>query len=134
MEKTKLKESPVITVKRSKTGLGIYTKSEINKGDFVIEYIGERISNAEADKRLGMYLFELNKRVTIDGSSRKNIARYLNHSCLPNCEAWIKKGKIMIIARRKIKAGEELTYDYGKEFFNGFIKPIGCKCVKCSAK
>lgn len=127
---------PILKIKKSKTGLGIFTFSDIPKGQFVLEYIGEKINNAEADKRGGRYLFELNSRVTIDGSSRKNIARYINHSCRSNCEPVIdtRKGKILIMSRRKIKAGEELNYDYGKEYFNNFIKPFGCKCDKCQEK
>jgi SET domain-containing protein len=126
------KKSPRVKVKRSKAGLGLYALEDIPKGQFIIEYIGEVISNDEADRRLGRYLFELNKKQTLDGSSRKNIARYINHSCRPNCEVDIKKGKVLISARKKIQAGEELNYDYGKEYFNGFIKPFGCRCEKCT--
>ena len=60
-----------------------------------------------------------------------NKARYLNHSCRPNCETDIVKGKVYIYAKRNIKSGEELTYDYGKEYVDDFIKPYGCKCLKC---
>ncbi|GAC1413154.1 MAG: hypothetical protein NVSMB66_4360 [Candidatus Doudnabacteria bacterium] len=114
--------------------MGLFTLSDIPKGYFVVEYDGERINNAEVERRGGRYLFEINSRLTVDGSSRKNIARYINHSCRPNCEPDIKKGRILIISKRKIQAGEELGYDYGKEYFNDFIKPRGCKCIKCSAK
>jgi hypothetical protein len=60
------------------------------------------------------------------------MARYINHSCRPNAEALISKGRVWIWSRRNIKAGEEIAYDYGKEYFEGVIKPIGCKCEKCA--
>jgi len=71
---------------------------------------------------------------TIDGTIRENTARYINHSCRPNCEVEIKKGKVLVFSKRNIEAGEELSYDYGKEFWNEHIKPIGCKCLKCLNK
>ena len=76
------------------------------------------------------YLFDLDEKITIDGSARSNLARYINHSCKPNCEAvhYTDANEIGIEAKRKIKAGEELTYDYGKDHFNEYIKPYGCKC------
>ncbi len=118
-------------IKRSKSGLGLFANKDYKKGEFVIEYVGEIIDNDEADRRLGKYLFELNKKETLDGSARKNVARYINHSCRPNCEVDIKKKKVLISTRKKVLAGEEFTYDYGKEYFNGFIKPSGCRCEKC---
>ncbi len=130
----KKNDHPVALVKRSKSGLGLYAKKPFKKGEFVIEYIGEIIDNDEADRRLGKYLFEVNKRETLDGSSRSNIARYINHSCRPNCEVDIKKKKVLISARKKIAIGEEFSYDYGKEYFTGFIKPVGCICLKCQEK
>ncbi|MGL1245549.1 SET domain-containing protein, partial [Vibrio parahaemolyticus] len=64
------------------------------------------------------YLFEVNKNKTIDGSDRANIARYVNHACKPNCEAEITKGRVFYFSKRAIKAGEELSVDYGKEYFD----------------
>ncbi len=120
-------------MRRGTHGLGLFAQEEIKKGQRVIEYIGEIIDNDEADRRQGRYLFELNKKETLDGTARKNIARYINHSCRPNCEADVKPRlkKVYIMAKRRILPGEELNYDYGKEYFEGFIKPIGCMCVKC---
>ncbi len=120
-----------LKVVRSKTGLGLVTTLPIKKGEFVIEYDGPRLTNEEADKKLGKYLFEVNSKVTIDGSGRKNIARYINHACRPNCEIDIKKGRVFISAKKNIAAGEELNYDYGKEYWNHFIKPYGCLCASC---
>ncbi len=119
-----------LDVKKSGAGLGLYAGEAIKKGSKVIEYIGEKVTADEANKRGGMYLFELNSRWTIDGKDRKNTARYINHACgsAANCEAEITKGRIWILAKKDIPAGAELAYDYGAEMFEEFIKPHGCKC------
>lgn len=119
---------------RSLAGFGLKTKKSYKKGDFVIEYIGIKKKNKDVEEDTTKYLFELNNKYTIDGSPRWNIARYINHSCRPNCEVDIIKGQIKIFAIKDIKEGEELTYDYGKEYFNEFIKPYGCICEKCKIK
>lgn len=130
-----LSPTPSLIVKRSPAGgLGLVTQSPIKKGEFVIEYIGPILTNKEADKKAGKYLFQINSRKTIDGSVRSNIARYINHSCKPNCEVDIKKGRVLISAIKNIKAGEELSYDYGEEYFDYYIKPHGCRCAPCKAK
>lgn len=123
-----------LKVKRGVSGLGLFTLDPIEKGGFVIEYTGEVLTLKEANERGGQYLFETSKNRFIDGSSRSNTARYINHSCRPNCEVDIKAGRIYVFAKRNIKAGEELNYDYESEFFDQYIKPFGCRCVKCSAK
>lgn len=125
------KSGYALTVRRSSTGLGLFTEDPVKRGKFIIEYYGHVCTRNEADKKGGKYLFEINSRKIIDGSPRYNLARYFNHSCRPNCETSIVKGKVYIYAKRNIEAGEELTYDYGKEYFNDFIKPRGCRCVKC---
>ncbi len=121
-----------IQVKRSKAGLGLFAVSPIKKGTTIIEYIGERISAAKGDELDNRYIFNINTRYDIDGSPRYNTARYINHSCRPNCEAINRRGRIFIVAKRGIKAGEELSYHYGKDHFEGFIQKLGCRCVKCS--
>jgi len=118
-------------VKRAATGLGLFATKPIPRGTKIIEYVGPRISNAEVEKSNGKYFFGLNKQWSIDGRGRENIARYANHSCGPNAEAIITGGRIWICSKRNIKAGEEITYHYGKEYFEGIIKDIGCKCPKC---
>lgn len=125
-----------VIVKRSSAGLGLFANQLFQKGDLVIEYIGETISADEANVRGGKYLFELNDNWTIDGKCRKNIARYINHSCKPNCypELDDKEERVFIYAKKKIAAGEELTYNYGKEYFNIMIKPMGCRCESCLPK
>lgn len=120
-----------LIVKKSLAGLGLYTKTPLKKGEFVINYTGKMITSKEADEKCGKYLFEINSKWTIDGSGRNNLARYINHSCRPNCEAYIVGKKIKILAKKNIRAGEELSYNYGKEYFDEFIKPFGCRCKKC---
>jgi uncharacterized protein len=121
-------------VGRSRTGLGVFATKPIAKGDFIIKYWGPRLPNKKADELDNRYLFEINKRWTIDGSPRRNIARYINHSCRPNAETDIVKGEILISAIKNITPGDEITYDYGKDHFEGFIKPKGCQCEKCREK
>jgi len=121
-------------IARSRTGLGLFATKPIEKGDFIIKYWGPRIPNKIADEMDNRYLFEVNKQWTVDGSIRRNIARYINHSCRPNAESDIKKGEIIICAIKNIAPGDEITYDYGKEHFDGFIKSKGCKCDKCREK
>jgi SET domain-containing protein len=121
-------------VRRSKAGLGLFATAPIRKGAFIVRYSGRRITNAEADADENQYLFELNSRWTIDGKSRANVARYINHSCRPNAEVYFVGHTIKIRARRNIKPGEEIGYDYGRDHFNAYIKPKGCKCIKCNEK
>jgi SET domain-containing protein len=116
------------TVRRSNAGLGLFAKSKIAKGDFVIEYFGPLLDDAASHAKGGKYLFAVDDDLTIDGSGRQNLARYLNHSCRPNCEAEHDGKRIFIYALKNIKPGEELTYHYGKEYFEDFIKPLGCRC------
>lgn len=122
-----------VAVKRSKAGLGLFAVMPIKKNTTIIEYIGERIPVSKGDALDNRYIFSISTRYDIDGSPRYNTARYINHSCRPNCEALNRRGRIFIVAKRAIKAGEELSYHYGKDHFEGFIKPLGCRCVKCSA-
>jgi uncharacterized protein len=119
-----------LVVRRSRTGLGLFAETAIPKGACVIEYIGVPLSKEEEDKSRSKYLFEINTRKTIDGAPRWNTARYINHSCRPNCEPNIHKGRVYIHARRTIKPGEELNYDYGKAYFDQFLKDV-CACPKC---
>ena len=119
---------------RSRTGLGLFATKPIRKGDFIIKYWGRRIANKLADEIDNRYLFEINSRWTVDGATRRNIARYINHSCRPNAESDVVKGEILITAIKNIAPGDEITYDYGKDHFEGFIKPKGCQCEKCREK
>ena len=120
---------------RSRTGLGLFATKPIKKRTIIVEYRGRRVTNEEADRleaRNSRYMYELNSRWTVDGSSRNNVARYANHSCRPNAESDTIRGrKVILRAIKNIKPGDEITYDYGEDYFEAFLKPIGCKCVKC---
>jgi hypothetical protein len=119
-----------VKVKRGAHGLGLFATGPIKKAAIIAEYWGRIITEEEADRCAGKYLFELEKNMAIDGKSRKNIARYINHSCSPNCEPQehVKPQRVFIVAKRDIKPGEEFGYNYGKEYWDEHIKPIGCRC------
>lgn len=125
-------------------GRGMYATRAIPKGTRVIEYVGERITQGEANRRDAarlarrqggddgcVYLFEVNKRSLIDGDVEWNTARLINHSCRPNCEPRNIRGRIWIIALKNIPAGAELTYDYGFEFDNWRDHPCRCGHPGC---
>src|ERR1043166_6191989 len=82
-------------IRRSRTGLGLFATKPIHKGDFIIKYWGRRVPNKIADEIDHRYRFEINSRWTVDGSPRRNIPRYINHSCRPNAETDIVKGEIL---------------------------------------
>ncbi|WP_315812652.1 MULTISPECIES: SET domain-containing protein [unclassified Bradyrhizobium] len=123
---------------RSKTGLGLFATQPIKKGTKIVRYFGPLLDSKKADEDAieNKYLFELDKRWTIDGSVRENVARYINHSCKPNAESDVKprKKKIFIRAIKNIEPGEEINYDYGTDYFKAYLKPIGCKCDACEKK
>jgi hypothetical protein len=125
-------------VGRSPTGLGLFATKPIKKGTKIIRYFGPLLDSKKKkdDAIENKYLFELNNRWTIDGSVRKNVARYINHACKPNAESDVKprKRKVFIRAIKNISPGEEINYDYGTDYFKAYLKPIGCKCVACENK
>jgi len=121
-----------VVVKRSSAGFGLFAGEDIPKGACIIEYTGRELAPGEEFTARSKYLFEINSKKTIDGSPRWNTARYINHSCRPNAEPEIHKSRVFIFAKRNIKAGEELAYNYGKNYFDNFIKPHGCRCLKCA--
>jgi SET domain-containing protein len=112
-------------------GSGVYAIEPIAKNKRIIHYAGEKISNRESLKRELRYIrtghiwcFKLTNRTVIDAGVGGNIARFINHSCRPNCYIDIKEGVIWIRAARSIRRGEELTYDYNTDG-EGLIK---CRC------
>lgn len=121
-----------LKVARSKTGRGMFALEPIPKGACIIEYIGRPVGMEEMARDAGKYLFWVSDFAMINGNIKENTARYINHSCAPNCEVDGPDGRIFVVARRNIKPGEELTYDYGDEYFNKHIKPRGCLCTKCA--
>ena len=131
------------TIKNSKIhGTGVFATRNINKQTKIIQYIGEKVTRTEGNKRSekrllkylnseqdgSVYIFELNAKYDIDGSPLYNKARYINHSCNPNCEVDIKNGEIWISSIKNIKKGQELTYDYGFEFDEDDFMDHKCKC------
>ena len=130
----RLSPSRHLRIGRSKAGLGLFARVPIKKGRFIIRYIGRKIRTETADELDTRYLFEINTRWTIDGSSRRTRARYINHSCRPNAEVYFVKHVIKIRAIKNIKPGDEITYHYGRNYFDAFIKAVGCKCAACARK
>lgn len=125
-------------------GRGVYATEAITAGTRLIEYVGERITKPEAlrreDERLArqrrggdgsVYIFELNQRHDLDGRSRRNPARLINHSCNPNCLADTVRGRVWIVAKRDLAAGEELTFDYGFSYKEWRLHPCRCGAPGC---
>ena len=126
-------------------GRGVYARRAIPDGVKIVEYTGERITKAEAARREQarlarrdrgqdgcVYIFELNARHDLDGRTRGNVARLINHSCAPNCRVEIVRGRIWIVARRDIAAGEELTFDYGFKFSEWRHHACICGTTRCA--
>lgn len=125
---------PKIVVKKSSAGKGLFADEDIKKGTRIIQYIGRKIDNKEAEEKANRYIFEVNSKWSLDGSPTYNIARYANHSCDPNGITASYPGarhKIYIEARRKILKGEEITVDYGEEYTSVYIKKENCRCSLC---
>jgi SET domain-containing protein len=121
-------------VGRSATGLGLFAAAPIRKSAAIIEYRGRRIPTKLAQeldrRRANKYLFEIDRRWTIDGSSRRNIARYVNHACDPNAEAVLRGGRMIFRALKDIPADAEITIDYGEEHMALYFSK-GCRCPAC---
>lgn len=125
-------------------GRGLYARQAIPDGTRIIEYVGERITKAEARRREQermerqrrggdgcVYIFVLNRRHDLDGRTRGNLARLMNHSCAPNCRAETIRGRIWLFARRDIAAGEELSFDYGYPYKEWRLHPCRCGAPRC---
>lgn len=127
-------------------GKSLFLKEDVKKGDKIIEYVGEKITKKEAERRIDIidqqvkstgkpseyYIFELNKTHDIDGDVDYNPAKYINHSCEPNCEIEVKGGRIWIIALRDLKKGEELSYDYAWDIDDDYEeRPCHCGSKHC---
>ncbi|MDQ3651682.1 MAG: SET domain-containing protein [Acidobacteriota bacterium] len=118
-------------VKRTATGLGLFAVVPLPARKRLIEYTGPLVSTAEVEQRGGKYFFEINPKWSIDGSPRSNTARYINHSCRPNAEAFISGKRVWVWSKKDIPAGAEITINYGRAYFEDHIKPVGCKCERC---
>ena len=120
-----------LAVKRASAGRGLFALEPIPKGACIIEYTGRRITDEEWVQSRSRYLFKVTEKKTIDGWDKDNTARYINHSCRPNCQIEIHRARVFVMAKRAIRPEEELAYNYGKEYFEQILKPIGCRCLKC---
>jgi hypothetical protein len=141
-----VKTPPPVEVRPSAiAGLGAFATRPIQKGARIIEYVGERITPAEADARYAdgpsapdlVLLFTVDARTVIDAGMNGNDARFLNHSCEPNCEAVTERRRIWIYALREIEPGEELTYDYnltGDDDIGARAAQYGCRCRTSSCR
>jgi SET domain-containing protein len=119
---------------RSRTGLGLFATRPIKKRVRLAEYKGPLLDVKAAERaeaRGNRYLFEVNGRWTIDGKSRRNVARYFNHSCNPNADTSIQGKRVFIYTLRAIKPGEEITYNYGIDYLKNVIGRSSCKCPRC---
>lgn len=123
---------------------GVFAAADIPPDTWILEYIGDRITKKESQRRgldliekakqtgeAAVYIFTLNNRYDLDGAKENNPARYINHSCDPNCEAFIEKGRVMIYSKRAIQAGEELSYNYGFELDTWEDHPCRCGTDRC---
>jgi len=115
------RRAPLFVVRHSPIhGYGVFAARRIRKGTTVIEYLGDRVSHAQADERYEdkdpndnhTFLFTVDAKTVIDGGVDGNEARYINHGCDPNCQSTTLNKRIFIEAIRTIRPGEELSYDY----------------------
>ena len=138
--------SKYIEVRESEIhGTGVFARIQVPKGKKVIEYIGEKITKKESERRSitlieknqgsetdgAVYIFEVNKRHDIDGNIPENTARFINHSCDPNCEPDVIRNRVWLISTRKIKKGEELSYNYGLDLEDYEEHKCKCGAKKC---
>ena len=126
-------------------GRGVFASQDIPKGTKIIEYVGLKVTKKQAEdiaekqlhkakgkKKIGhVYLFELNSKYDIDGNVSYNPARFINHSCEPNCYTENILGHIWIISKKHIKKGDELTYDYGYDLDAAKDHPCLCGAPSC---
>jgi hypothetical protein len=138
-------KAPLFEVRRSPIqGRGVFATANIRKGKRITEYLGEPITHEEADRRYDdnngrhhTFLFILDDKTVLDARHEGNDARYINHSCDPNCESVIEDGHIWIEALRAIPKETELTYDYQFEWQDEYepedIRYYACRCgsAKC---
>lgn len=129
--RTESKKKKKYQIKRSATGLGMFAQEDIPPQTRILEYIGTRITNVAAAKADNRYIFQLNETHSLDGKGRTNAARYLNHSCQPNAVAYTTGNRIWIWSQQAIIAGEEITIDYGPEYFDAYIQSVACRCQAC---
>jgi len=129
-------DHPLVNFKKSPIhGWGGFARSDIRKGKRIIEYIGTKLTKEEADQALedqNCYVFTVTEDFDLDGSVAWNPARYLNHSCSPNCESDVKQERVWIYATKAIKKGGELTYNYGHDIEDYLDRPCACGSPDCA--
>jgi hypothetical protein len=116
-------------------GTGGFARLEIPAGTRLIEYVGEKIDKQEANERCcrnNEYIFYLDEAFDLDGNVDWNPARFINHSCSPNCDAESDADRIWIIAQRLIKTGEEITFNYGYDLEDYKEHPCRCGASNCT--
>jgi SET domain-containing protein len=130
-----LAEIQLVVFRRSPIhGTGGYARKDIPQGARVLEYVGEKIDRRESLGRCqgnNEYIFRLNEQLDLDGKVEWNPARFLNHSCAPNCDAELEEERIWILANRDIRTGEELTFNYGFDLEDYKNYPCCCGASNC---
>lgn len=115
-------------------GTGAFAAQHIAQGTRIIEYLGERISKSESLARCeagNHFIFEISAAEDLDGNVETNPARFINHSCAPNCDAINDNGRIWIVSTRLIAAGEEITFNYGFDLSEYKDYPCQCGAQNC---
>ena len=124
---------------------GVFATKDIKKGQKILQYVGEKISKEEGDRRAeeiakkakydktagAVYIFNLNDKYDLDGNKPDNPAMYVNHSCDPNAESLQEDDDIWVVAIQDIKKGEEITYNYGYDFDDYKSHPCKCGAKRC---
>lgn len=141
LQRSESSPRPLHVVRNSRIhGKGVFATRKIHAGEQILEYEGERITWKEAVRRENLkepgdfhtFFFSLESGKIIDGGSNGNDARWINHSCEPNCEAREEDGRVFIYALRDIARGEELNYDYGlvleERHTPALKKAYECRC------
>lgn len=119
---------------RARTGLGIFATRPIRKRTTIAEYKGKMLgvdAALKAERSGNRYLYEVNSKWTIDGAKRGNIARYFNHSCNPNADTFIRGKRVFVRTIKNIEPGDEITYDYGRDYLKNVIGLENCQCSRC---
>ncbi len=115
-------------------GTGVFARCDLKRGTLVIEYMGQKIDKRESLRRCeenNHYIFMLDDEHDLDGNVGWNPAKFINHSCSPNCEAELIDGHIWIVARRDIRVGEEITFNYGYDLESYKEHPCRCGSPVC---
>jgi uncharacterized protein len=113
---------------------GAFARRDLPKGARLLEYVGQKIDKQVSIRRCednNEYIFTLNEREDLDGNVEWNPARFINHSCAPNCDAELEAGRIWIVASRAIRAGEEITFNYGFDLEDYRMYPCRCGAPGC---